>query len=114
MVRWERFQQHPERVWVNWNPDDWPVSPVVVMLVALFLIGAVFPGLASILTQGNGVRSGERTYQAVVALGLLGATLVGVFHWWRRSKQRETLALHMHPNDWVCAKCLHVECELPA
>lgn len=106
MVRWGSFQQHPERVWVNWNPDDWPVSPLVVMLVALLLIGAVFPGLGEWLNRGSGFRSGARTFNFLMSVGSLMATAYAVFVWWQRRQKREALADDLKPQDWICPNCL--------
>lgn len=111
MVRWDSFQRHPERVWVNWNPEDWPVSPLVVMLAALLLIGAVSPALGEWLMQGSGPRSGTRTFNFMMGVGALLATAYAVVVWWRRGQKRKALAQGLKPQDWICPNCLHTVAE---
>ena len=110
MVRWQKLQQNPERVWVNWNPDEWVLPVHFLIMGGLFLLAFMVPWFGEVLFGGHQRRGLAFGLLESVGVGL--AIMIGYGVYLYRRHKREKLALDMHPNDWVCAKCLHVEREL--
>ena len=112
MVRWAKFTQTPERVWVNWHPDEWVLPVHFLILGGLMLLALTFPWLGEVMFGGHHRRGWG--FQMLESMGVGVAVLVGYGVYLYRRQKREKLALNMRARDWVCAKCLHVKRERPA
>lgn len=109
MVRWTKFQRNPERVWVNWNPDEWAIPVHFLILGGLFLLAFTVPWFGEALFSGPHRRGWAFGLLESVGLGV--AVAIGYAVYLFRRRKREQLARTLQPQDWVCARCLHAERE---
>lgn len=109
MVRWEKFQQNPERVWLVWKPEEWWGPVHVLILGGLLLLGFLMPWVGVILLGGQHRRG--FVLALIEGVGLGSAVLIGYVTYLRRQRRRKRLTGNLQPLDWVCARCLHTEHE---